>query len=167
MNTRVIITVILSSLLLSADYQAKGDTCIDHNLKVSHIAGRVVATSSGREEPIPNATIELRQLRNDEWQTKFTVASDDKGFFQIRDVPSGKYDMHVTAQNFHSFATTVRLKASKSSATREIVVTLGIGFHDCGSASVRKLNAGRTSNNSLDRSGGSVFRIMTGPAMVE
>jgi hypothetical protein len=98
-----------------------------------------VALWRGGEEPIPKASIELKAFLNDEWQTKFTTTSDDKGFFRIENVPSGKYALHVTRDNFHSFGTTVHLKASKSVASREIVVTLGIGIHDCGSANVRKL----------------------------
>lgn len=140
MNSRLIIAVALLLSFVSSGHQARADTCIQKPLKVSHVTGHVVALWRGGEEPIPKASIELKVFVNDEWQTKFIATSDDKGFFQIENVPSGKYELHVSRENFHSFGTTVRLKASKSIASREIVVILGIGFHDCGSALVRKLN---------------------------
>jgi hypothetical protein len=133
------LVLLVALTLLFCGSQARADICIGETLKVSHVSGHVVALWRGGEEPIPNASIQLRQLINDEWQTKFTATSDEKGFFRIDTVPSGKYEIYVTSQHFHAFGTRVHLKASKSKPTREIVVTLGLGVHDCGSAKVRKI----------------------------
>jgi hypothetical protein len=122
------ITILLLVCASIGHREARADTCIADTLKVSHVVGRVVALWRGGEEPIPKASIELKAFLNDEWQTKFTATSDDKGFFRIENVPSGKYELHITRENFHSFRTTVRLKASKSMVSREIVVTFGIGI---------------------------------------
>lgn len=133
-----LVSVVALTLLVCGS-QARADICIEETLKVSHVSGHVVALWRGGEEPIPNASIQVRQLINDEWQTKFTAVSDEKGFFQIDNVPSGNYEIYVTSQHFHAFGTRVRLKASQSKPTREIVVTLGLEFHDCGYAKVRKI----------------------------
>jgi|GEM_PF-2134343 hypothetical protein len=115
------------------------DICIGETLKVSHVSGQVVALWRGGEAPIPNASIKLSQYVNNELQTKFTVTSDEKGYFRIDNVPPGGYEIVVTSQHFHAFGTRLQLKASKSRPSREIVVTLGLGVHDCGSAMVRKI----------------------------
>jgi hypothetical protein len=99
-----------------------------------------VALVGNDEQPIPNASIQLRQLVNDDWVTKFTATSNDNGFFRVDNAPSGKYEIYVTATHFHAFGTRVNLNVSKSKPTREIVITLGPGTHDCGTAQVRQLN---------------------------
>ena len=133
--------MILVGLLFhaSANPDVRADICIGETLKVSHVAGHIVALWRGGEDPIPNASIELKELINDDWKTKFTATSDEKGYFRIDNVPSGKYEILVTSQHFHAFGTRLHLKASQSKPTREIVVTLGLGVHDCGSAVVRKI----------------------------
>src|SRR6266849_488076 len=100
MNVRLIIAVALLLSLTSPGHQARADTCIQQTLKVSHITGHVVALWRGGEEAIPKASIELKAFLNDGWQTKFATTSDDKGFFRIENVPSGKYALHVTRENF-------------------------------------------------------------------
>jgi hypothetical protein len=139
MNVRALFAAVILLSLTSAGYQARADICIQEKLKVSHIIGRVVAPWNGGEEPIPKASVLLKVFLNDEWQTKFTTNSDDRGFFRIENVPSGIYELDVRHDNFRTFGTRVDLKSSKSQASREIVVSLGVGFHDCGSADVRKI----------------------------
>jgi hypothetical protein len=134
---RLVLLVALTLLLCSSP--ARADICIGETLKVSHVSGHVVALWRGGEDPIPNASIQLSQLINDESQIKFTTTSDERGYFRIDNVPSGKYEILVTSQHFHAFGTRLYLKASKSKPSHEIVVTLGLGVHDCGSAVVRKL----------------------------
>jgi len=99
MIVRLIIAVALLLSLTPAGHQVRADTCIQKTLKVSHITGHVMALWRRGEEPIPKASIELKAFLNDEWQTKFTTTSDDKGFFRIENVPSGKYELHVTREN--------------------------------------------------------------------
>jgi hypothetical protein len=133
---------LLLLLHLAAEcYPAKADICVSDTLKVSHLQGHVVAIWSGGEEPISSALVELREFRDDEWQTKFKVTSDEKGFFRVENVPSGRYELSVKADNFRSFGTRLRMKASKANPKQEIIVTLGVGLHNCGSARIQKLSS--------------------------
>src|SRR2546423_13802685 len=109
---KLLLLVALTLLLCSSP--ARADICIGETLKVSHVSGHVVALWRGGEDPIPNASIQLSQLINDESQVKFTTTSDERGYFRIDNVPSGKYEILVTSQHFHAFGTRLHLKASKS-----------------------------------------------------
>jgi Carboxypeptidase regulatory-like domain len=137
-----IITTLSLLLLLGAfpHFSTRADICVADTLKVSHVSGRVVSLWRGGEEPIARAVVELRTFFDDEWHTKFKVGTDEKGTFQIKDVPSGKYEILVTSEHFHGFGTRVKLKASKANSKKEIVVTLGLGLHDCGSARIQRLS---------------------------
>ena len=134
------ILALLSLLHFVAGYNsATADICVSDPLKVKHIQGYVVAAWKGGEDPVPNAEVELQGFHDDEWQSKFKVATDERGFFRIENVPSGKYTMLVKANHFKSFGVEVRLRASKSSPEKEIIVRLGIPGHDCGAARMQKL----------------------------
>jgi hypothetical protein len=132
------------SLLLLLHFAAyyhpvAADICISDLLKVNHIQGRVVALWNGGENPIANAEVELKEFWDDEWHTKIKVNTDEQGFFRIDNIPSGKYQMLVSSRVFHSFGAYVSLKSSKSNPDKEIIVSLGMGIHDCGSARVQKI----------------------------
>ena len=137
--TLKILSLLLAFHLVANYCSVAADICIDENLKVNHIQGHIVAGRLGDEEPIPNAEVELKEFRNDEWQTKVIVKADEAGFFRIENIPSGKYQMFVSAIPFRRFATSIRLKDSKSNPNKEIIIRLGIGEHDCGSAKVQKI----------------------------
>jgi hypothetical protein len=138
------VSLIFLSLLLilhamAGSQPVAADICVNEVLKVNHIQGRVVALWKGGEEPIPNAEVELKEFRDDEWHTKIKISADEQGFFNIENIPSGNYQILVSGKVFRSFGANVRLKASKSNPEKEIVVTLGIGIHDCGSARVQRI----------------------------
>src|SRR5262249_17858044 len=134
-NPKLFLLITLMFVLCNgkATPAARPDICVGETLKVSHVTGHVVALWRGGEDPIPSASIQLSQYVNDELQTKFTATSDEKGYFQINNVPSGRYEILVRSEHFHAFGTRLQLKASKSKPSREIIVTLGLGVHDCGS----------------------------------
>lgn len=134
-----LLALLVLAHLLTGYYSVAADICVNDPLKVNHIRGRVVADWQGGEEPIANAEVELTEFRADEWQTRAKVGTDEKGFFSLENIPSGKYELLVRAANFNSFGAELRLKNSKSKPDREIVVRLGVGLHDCGSARAQKI----------------------------
>ena len=123
---------------LSVSPSVKAETCISETLKVSNVQGRILAAWLKGEDPIPNAGIELKELRHDEWRTVYKAVADGQGYFKFENVPSGEYELHVTATRLRGFGTRVRVQQkSNSQPVREIVVYLdGV---ECGAAKVRRI----------------------------
>jgi Carboxypeptidase regulatory-like domain len=117
---------------------AKAETCISETLKVGRVQGRVLAAWLKNEDPISNANLELKEFRNDEWRTVSKVVADEQGYFKFENVPSGEYELYVTATHLRSFGTRVRVRQkANSQPNREIVVYLdGV---ECGAAKVRRI----------------------------
>jgi hypothetical protein len=135
--------VLAAVLFLGAGVRnAAADICVNDRLTVSDVRGRVVAPWRGGVSPILGAGVELREYRNDEWQTKARVTADENGMFSFGGVSSGEYELYVAASAFRSFGTRVRVKSKgKPDPGREIVVQLEP--LDCGSAVVRKVEKQR------------------------
>src|SRR5687768_1101107 len=91
----VILSTVLLFQLAAESRPVVADVCVHSTLKVNHVQGHVVVNARGFEEPLPEAEVELKKYRNDEWQTKYKVTADENGFFKIADVPSGEYEIHV------------------------------------------------------------------------
>jgi hypothetical protein len=82
------------------------------------------------------------------------VLVNEEGFFQI-DLPQGRYRVTITANGFRTARRNVFIK---SNAVTSLNARLAVG-----STSIIR----NAHNKSLDASGGSVFRIIIGPAMLE
>jgi hypothetical protein len=139
---RLIISFLtLSALLLTSSESpsAKAETCISETLKISHVQGRVLAAWLKNEGPIPKANLELKEFGNGGWRTVSKVVADGQGYFKFENVPSGEYELYVTATHLRSFGTRVRVKQkSNLESNHEIVVYLdGV---ECGTAKVRRIN---------------------------
>jgi hypothetical protein len=117
---------------------AKAKICVSDTLKVRHVQGRVLAAWLNYEDPIFSANVELREVRDDELRTVSKVVADEQGYFEFENVPSGEYELYVTATHLRSFGTRIRVKQkSKTQTDHEIVVYLdGV---ECGAAKVRRI----------------------------
>ena len=134
----VFLITVLLFLFIAESCPIKADVCVNSTLNVNHVQGHVVYVARGMEKPIPNAEVELKKFRNDEWQTKYKVTTDKNGFFQIGDVPSGKYEIHVVHPMIGRFGTMVRvIRKAKSNPRKEIIVVLE--FMKCGDARVHEI----------------------------
>ena len=118
------------------------DTCVAEKLRAPAARGRVVyLRKNGVEDPIPNASLELRQMEHGEWVTVSKTSSDERGHFDLQTVKPGKYELLVNAPQMDAYS--VRLQVLGASGTiakrKEVVVALAFLFMGCGDASVRKV----------------------------
>jgi len=105
-------------------------------------------------------TIEARNYKR-------TLSTSPEGNFQV-DLPAGEYDFTVDANGFCKFQGSLKIK---SGATEILNIHLEVAVYDsqdaCKCTSRPTRNRATPPNNSLDRSGGSVFRIKRGAARIE
>ncbi len=72
------------------------------NAQNSKLTGKI--TESGTGGPIPGARVEVKS-------TKLGAVTDPEGFFEIKNIPYGKYTIVVTVPDYDPYETTIELKA--------------------------------------------------------
>jgi hypothetical protein len=168
--TFLILLTMLGISVTSLTVRAQG-ICIHDSLRVSRVAGRVVAQLDKGETPLHDITVKVLS-RNGRVIAR-AVTGEDGLFDLTRKIKPGEYVLDVSYKRLlATYKGKLIVERIKPNApAKEIVVTLGADFvRPCGGTHVELKSVSYTptrANKSLDASGGSVFRNMTGPAMLE
>jgi hypothetical protein len=138
---RAVVTFLTILALLPAFTEsplAKPETCVSDTLKVSYVQGRVLAAWLDYEDPIFNANVKLKEFRAEGWRTVSKVVADEHGYFRFENVPSGEYELYVTATQLRSFGTRVHVK-QRSPSRPDHEITIYLDGVECGAAKVRRI----------------------------
>lgn len=100
-----LLSVLFCSTLFAKDVLAQG-LCEPYHFRIDKIKGRVVSDGPKGDEPIPNAKIELRRIKDNlKIEVIKTVFSSNEGFFDLGKIKKGKYQIAVSQEelNFIDF----------------------------------------------------------------
>ena len=133
-------------IIVAASTIAAPDICVrSDELKVPIVYGRVVYSWKGsKEEPIPNATIQVSREVGDELKLVGTATADNNGYFHINNIALGRYKISVSANNFKSWSARLKVvKASKYQKIEKQIVFVLEPFVSgaCGDARVEKIQS--------------------------
>ena len=138
------ITLLTIALLMAGDGSTLASAiCVPSELKVTTLRGRVVAAASAKgQEPLSNATVELRKRtykRNGQLLERSVkvMVTDSNGSFDLGKVTPGKYIVYVrwTAEERRSdftFPVVVDSVRRPAGTAVELEITLGFSFADEG-----------------------------------
>lgn len=133
-------------IIAAAPCASLPDICVGSEaLKVPVVYGRVVySRKGGAEEPIPDAIVQVSRVVGDELQFVGIDRTDRDGYFHIKDIPYGSYEISAKAEVFRSWS--AKLKVTKASKARKIEKQIIIGLEPllpgaCGNARVEMIKS--------------------------
>ncbi|CAN5387518.1 hypothetical protein BH20ACI1_BH20ACI1_29790 [soil metagenome] len=107
------------------------------SIKVRELKGRVM---DDYNHSIPNAKIQIHKLKESNNEAITEANADENGFFEIKNLPSGKYNLKAKAEYFAASYASLKLNnSSKKTSTEQIIITL-VPETDCsGNVEVQKI----------------------------
>jgi hypothetical protein len=114
-------------------------------LSVPIVYGRVVYSRKGNtEEAIPGATVQVSRVVGDELQYVGIATTDNAGYFHIKGIRPGKYNISASVSGFRTWS--ARLKVVKAPQTQKIEKQIVIGLQPfvpgaCGNARVEMVKS--------------------------
>jgi uncharacterized surface anchored protein len=146
MKLLILILILCAAPIMAQEKDV--DICVLEHLKSKALTGKVVSARLDNEieRPLAKATIELRQIGDQEVIAR--TVTDANGHFSFPDVPAGAYSIAAKPPASHRvalFSTVVEVRLSRaktSKQSKEIVLALGWLFNGChgGYAAVRSKN---------------------------